>query len=591
MIRCTTKRLAPSLLAVFAAAACSSSTGGTVDGSTPFDSQGSPDGGGRDAAADGRKAKDGAPDVIVLRDGRVIEVGNGDAPGAVDGGHDGGHPGCTSSSQCDAGTCMQGMCVPPSCMDGKKDGSETDVDCGGPCPACGTGLHCLDAHDCASLDCTGVTGDAALPSTMPGTCKAASCTDMIQNEGETDVDCGGMNCMPCAAGKKCKANTDCTSDGCNYLNVCATAPSCTQHHGGDTCGAAEDTTLGPNATMSTPGEDNCCATIPIPGTSMTLDKYMITAGRFRAFVNRFSGNLRSFTASIPASNTNWNPAWNQYIPSTTTEVDLQLGPWPAPLTPNPYPPTDTMNDADGLPAGNWLGQWRDGCTMGKPGAPDGARTWWTASALHGDVAAIQYPQDYLDDKIINCIDSYVLTAFCIWDGGHLETDAEMSAAWGPGPLPWSAVAPTVLIDQTTQKPSGMDSMGRTAASYMSHEFGLTPDEFVAPFTYTYDPYNMLVDNSVHIPPPGRFPLGAGPYGHMDLAGASYEATSIKPGTITVEPPTPTPTSVKQVDHVGTLEKGSWEIHPVITGSGTAVMYDPWMPAYWAYWAMTSRCGR
>ena len=182
----------------------------------------------------------------------------------------------------------------------------------------------------------------------------------------------------------------------------------------------------------------------------------------------------------------------------------------------------------------------------------------------------------------------MLTAFCIWDGGHLATDAELAAAWGAGPLPWSGQAPLVLVDQATQLPTGLDALGRNASAYVAHEFGT--HEFVAPFTYNYDPYGLGADSSVHIPAPGRFPLGAGPYGHMDLAGATYEATAIKAG-VPLSPPLAVPTSVKQVDHVGTVEGGSWEIHPIITGAGSAVVYDPWMPAYWAYWAMGSRCGR
>jgi hypothetical protein len=324
---------------------------------------------------------------------------------------------------------------------------------------------------------------------------------------------------------------------------------------------------------------------------LIVDKYLITAGRIRAFVTALGGNIRAFTESIPASNPYWNPQWNQYVPNTEDLVDLQLGPYPAPLTPDPYPPSDTTNNTMGEPTGNWLGQWRDGCSMGAPGAPDGARTWWTSHPIGSDQAPMAYPQEFLDDKLINCIDSYMLTAFCIWDGGHLATDEELAAAWGAGPFPWSGTAPGVLIDQTTQEPSGTDSMGRDASSYVAHEFGLSADEFMTPFTYNYDPYGLFADDSIHIPAPGRFPLGAGPYGHMDLAGATYEATgSITPGTFDQEPP-PAPTVITQVDNVGTLQQGSWEIHPIISGSGPYVVYDPWMPAYWAYWAMGSRCGR
>jgi hypothetical protein len=52
--------------------------------------------------------------------------------------------------------------APHECMDGMKDGAETDVDCGGPldtsvsvaCPArCGPGQACFVAADCANKDC------------------------------------------------------------------------------------------------------------------------------------------------------------------------------------------------------------------------------------------------------------------------------------------------------------------------------------------------------------------------------------------------------------------------------------------------------
>jgi len=508
------------------------SAGVQPDGSTTTsrDANGAHD---ANAAHDATATHDGSAthDAATTHDGgNVVDASSGHDVSSEphDAGIDSWH-GCTSAADCDGGRCVASACVAPTCTDGVKDGTETDI------------------------------------------------------------DCGGAACAPCAIAKSCVASTDCVSKGCDYTKHCIASPSCTQHHGGDTCGAGEDTDLGAGAVPAT-DEESCCTSVAIPGTTFTVDKYLITAGRIRAWVTQLAGNLRSFTETIPASNTNWNPAWNQYIPSTVSEVDLQLGPYPAPLTPSPYPPSDTTLNTAGEPTGNWLGQWRDGCSMGKTGSPDGARTWWTDYAIGSDEAPIAYPQDFLDDKAINCIDAYMLTAFCIWDGGHLATGAELAAAWGAGPFPWSGTAPGVLINQTTQEPSGTDSHGLNASSYVAHEFGLSPAEFVAPYTYNYDPYNLDADNTIHIPAPGRFPLGAGPYGHMDLAGASYTATAIQAGTNSTQPP-PAPTVVTQVDHTGTLEGGSWEIHPVISGTGTGVDYDPWMPAYWAYWAMTGRCGR
>src|SRR5690349_5420859 len=51
-----------------------------------------------------------------------------------------------------------------------------------------------------------------------------TCGDGKKNGAETDVDCGGGTCGPCAPGKTCFHGSDCTSGTCTN-NACA-APSC-----------------------------------------------------------------------------------------------------------------------------------------------------------------------------------------------------------------------------------------------------------------------------------------------------------------------------------------------------------------------------
>jgi len=46
-----------------------------------------------------------------------------------------------------------------SCYDGRQNGPESDVDCGGDCVACEIGLRCVVARDCASGRC--VSGECA----------------------------------------------------------------------------------------------------------------------------------------------------------------------------------------------------------------------------------------------------------------------------------------------------------------------------------------------------------------------------------------------------------------------------------------------
>lgn len=88
------------------------------------------------------------------------------------------------------------------CTDGQKNGSETDIDCGGgDCPPCLDGENCLVGTDCVSLVCQG------------GIC-TSSCSDGIENGNETDVDCGGGTCPPCANGQECFVDSDCQSTLC-----------------------------------------------------------------------------------------------------------------------------------------------------------------------------------------------------------------------------------------------------------------------------------------------------------------------------------------------------------------------------------------
>jgi hypothetical protein len=55
---------------------------------------------------------------------------------------------------------------PPAatCTDGVKNGSETDVDCGGRCARCGLGQRCARGADCETASChAGVCGTCGAP--------------------------------------------------------------------------------------------------------------------------------------------------------------------------------------------------------------------------------------------------------------------------------------------------------------------------------------------------------------------------------------------------------------------------------------------
>lgn len=141
-----------------------------------------------------------------------------------------GAPTCIGGAVCD-----KGKCVPAHCKNNVKDLGETAVDCGGAssqCNKCGNGKGCVaGATDCVSGICTG------------GNCVVPGCMDGVQNQDETDVDCGGQMCgQPCADNFKCALPVDCASKVCKS-NVCQ-APSCADgvqngDEAGVDCGGAD----------------------------------------------------------------------------------------------------------------------------------------------------------------------------------------------------------------------------------------------------------------------------------------------------------------------------------------------------------------
>ena len=99
-----------------------------------------------------------------------------------------------------------------SCRDGVQNGTETDVDCGGEnCLPCGLTEDCDEDRDCATGVCS------------RGECVSEACLDGAMNGTETDVDCGG-DCTPCMIGQDCSVGSDCVSEVCDS-GVCA-EPSC-----------------------------------------------------------------------------------------------------------------------------------------------------------------------------------------------------------------------------------------------------------------------------------------------------------------------------------------------------------------------------
>jgi len=126
--------------------------------------------------------------------------------------------------------------VTATCTDGIQNGGETGVDCGGPtCGKCVIGTRCRVDADC-----------------QPGsTCvmlvcrvNQSTCADGIQNGDETGVDCGGAICNKCVIGTRCRVDADCQPGSSCAMGTCRmNPPTCTDgiQNGDETnidCGGA-----------------------------------------------------------------------------------------------------------------------------------------------------------------------------------------------------------------------------------------------------------------------------------------------------------------------------------------------------------------
>jgi hypothetical protein len=92
------------------------------------------------------------------------------------------------------------------CINGKVDADETDIDCGGKdCLACG-GDACTSDDQCQTGAC------------VSEKCKLASCTDGIFDGYESALDCGDpsvVGCPLCAMGQNCWNGCNCQSGFCD----------------------------------------------------------------------------------------------------------------------------------------------------------------------------------------------------------------------------------------------------------------------------------------------------------------------------------------------------------------------------------------
>ncbi len=481
--------------------------------------------------------------------------------------------GCVARTDCTSGVCLKPeggaglLCTAPSPADGIQDGTETDVDCGGAAaPACVDTLKCLVGGDCTSKVCKDIG--------MGLRCQPPTSGDMVTNGTETDVDCGGgapTNAPACKAGQNCLAAADCRSTGCSYANKCTITKSCVPHYGGDSCGTGEPGVMGSV-------NEECCATAPVTADKGTvnLGKYQVTSGRMRTFLTAVKGNVRGFIQGERAKNPTFNGAtmdanWDLYLPTAMTGCEQDGS-----CAVNEISDYAMFEDMSGLhpdlPAYTGLyssayrqlggtvfhgqGTTLQGCRLDAPGT----HAYWmdktTQTNYFGDNQA-EFSQPVYDEKPMNCVPYLMAQAFCIWDGGRLETFPEWQAAWGPAAYPWGATPQPKGQKSATfnayRYPTATDAILRSHLGDMAYDQSLIPSATqsieYADYTYSYEYPNLIMyDYIVFLDAPGRV-KGRGPAGHADVLGPMMEETST--GSFGADPRT---------SSAWWTANGSWEGH-------------------------------
>jgi hypothetical protein len=250
----------------------------------------------------------------------------------------------------------------------------------------------------------------------------------------------------------------------------------------------------------------------LPSASARLDKYEVTAGRFRQFVETAGPNLRQWAAAEIANNTPTGQRLANDVPATMRAL--------LPASDTPGDPMNLVMQIGATVMDSRTPSMSQGCYQDARDAAYGAyganTYYWDHAVLKAHFGNVQDPapgvgqplpaprpiaprrftKAQYDEKSMNCGAYWMYAAFCAWDGGRMPTGPEMDEAYGAAVYPWGTATYSFPVN-----PGGGPFLYELTANYFNNRTGATPGLF-----YHFPDYGDAYDESGYIAAPGRFIL-------------------------------------------------------------------------------------